>query len=56
MEAVLDQWARKRSILHVFGGKVPFVFRTLPGYTFYAENQAEWATEGGPHSVDRQYP
>lgn len=35
VEAVLDRWARKRSILHVFG-KVPFVFRTLPGYTFYA--------------------
>lgn len=36
VEAVLDRWARKRSIPTYSRRKVPFVFRTLPGYTFYA--------------------
>lgn len=33
------------------GGKVPFVFRTLPGYTFYASQiEPRVATRKGPHS------
>lgn len=32
------------------GGKVPFVFRTLPGYLLRQPNRAEWATRKGPHS------
>lgn len=40
------------------GGKVPFVFRTLPGYTFYASQIEPSGRPGRAHTPGwiRQYP
>ncbi len=38
------------------GGKVPFVFRTLPGYVFYALRSEEWIVEGAGDVITQRMP
>jgi hypothetical protein len=40
----------------IHGGKVPFVFRTLPGYTFYAIRYDQEIVEKGPLGQARRAP
>lgn len=52
VEAVLDRWARKRSILHVFAAgrcrSSSGRYRVTPSTP--AKSSREWATRKGPHS------